>query len=178
MALEEQDAGQEAEEEAPQEPRRKRFSGKKLVLFVVVPVFLLMCAGGGAAAYFLGYVGGHDEVAAEGEGGAAAEAIPENVVFYDLPEILVNLNTGGRQATYLKISIALELDNPDMLPRIENLLPRVIDNFQVYLRELRREDLNGSAGIFRLKEELLLRVNAALHPAHINDVLFKELLVQ
>ena len=99
-------------------------------------------------------------------------------MFFDLPEILVNLNTGRRQSTYLKISIALELDNSDMLPRIESLLPRVIDNFQVYLRELRREDLSGSAGIFRLKEELLLRVNAALHPAQIRDVLFKEMLVQ
>ena len=176
MALEEQDA--EEEEEAPEEPRRKRFSGKKLVLFVIVPVFLLLCAGGGAAAYFLGLFGGQDEVTAEGAAGEAAEAIPKDVVFYDLPEILVNLNTGGRQATYLKMSISLELDNPDVLPRIESLLPRVIDKFQVYLRELRREDLNGSAGIFRLKEELLLRVNVALHPARINDVLFKELLVQ
>ena len=176
MALEEQDAEQE-EEEAPDESRRKRFSGKKLVLFIIIPVFLSLCAGGGGAAYFLGYIGGHDEVAAREEGAAAA-AIREDVVFYHLPEILVNLNTGGRQATYLKISVALELDNTEMLPRIETLLPRVIDKFQVYLRELRREDLNGSAGIFRLKEELLLRVNAALHPAHINDVFFKKMLVQ
>ncbi len=177
MALKEQDAEQ-GEEEAAQESRRKRFSGKKLVLFIIVPVLLLSSAGGGAAAYFLGFFGDYEKVAAEGEQGDAAETVPDDVVFYDLPEILVNLNTGGRQATYLKISIALEFDNPDMRPRIEALMPRVIDNFQVYLRELRREDLNGSAGIFRLKEELLLRVNAALHPAHIDDVLFKEMLVQ
>jgi hypothetical protein len=29
-----------------------------------------------------------------------------------------------------------------------------------------------------LKEELLLRINAAVQPVHINDVLFKEMLVQ
>ncbi len=175
MALKEQDADLE-EEETPAEPPRKRLGGTKLVVFVVLPVFLLLLAGGGAGAYFLGYFGGNDAVAEEGS--EAAETVPEDVVFFDLPEILVNLNTGRRQSTYLKISIALELDNSDILPRIESLLPRVIDNFQVYLRELRREDLSGSAGIFRLKEELLLRVNAALHPAQIRDVLFKEMLVQ
>lgn len=177
MALKEQDADLE-EEETLAEPPRKRLGGKKLVVFVVLPVFLLLLAGGGAGAYFLGYFGGNDAVAVEGEGSEAAETAPEDVVFFDLPEILVNLNTGRSQSTYLKISIALELDNSDILPRIESLLPRVIDNFQVYLRELRREDLSGSAGIFRLKEELLLRVNAALHPAQIRDVLFKEILVQ
>ncbi len=58
------------------------------------------------------------------------------------------------------------------------MMPRIIDNFQVYLRELRVEDLKGSAGMYRLREEMLIRVSAAVAPAKINDVLFKEMLVQ
>jgi flagellar FliL protein len=50
--------------------------------------------------------------------------------------------------------------------------------FQVYLRELRTTDLNGSVGMFRLKEELTRRVNAAISPHHVNAVLFKEILIQ
>jgi flagellar FliL protein len=99
-------------------------------------------------------------------------------LFYDLPEMLVNLNTKGKQAAYLKLKIALEIDDPATVPKLERLMPRIVDNFQVYLRELRSEDLTGSAGLYRLREELLLRVNTAVAPARISDVLFKEMLVQ
>ena len=108
-----------------------------------------------------------------------APAPPEaNVVFYDLPDLLVNLNTGSKQASYLKLSVALELEDEGGIDRLEKMLPRVIDNFQVYLRELRLEDLSGSAGLYRLKEELLVRVNRAVAPVKVSDVLFKEMLVQ
>ena len=78
----------------------------------------------------------------------------------------------------MKLSVSLELGNAVDVPRIESLKPRIIDNFQVYLRELRADDLRGSAGIYRLREELLARVNASVHPAGVKDVLFKEVLVQ
>jgi flagellar protein FliL len=99
-------------------------------------------------------------------------------VFFDMPELLVNLNTGGRRVSFLKLSIALELTDPADVPKVQLLLPRLIDSFQVYLRELRLEDLRGSAGIYRLREDLLARVNEAAKPVKIKDVLFKEMLVQ
>ena len=57
-------------------------------------------------------------------------------------------------------------------------MPRIVDNFQVYLRELRIEDLQGAAGMYRLREELLSRVGKAAQPAEIVDILFKEMLIQ
>ena len=109
----------------------------------------------------------------------------KEVVFFDLPEMLVNLNSSGRQTNYLKLTVSLEIDDPlaverleKLVERLEKLLPRIVDNFQVYLRELRVEDLSGSAGVYRLKEELLARVNAAVEPINVTDVLFKEMLVQ
>jgi len=95
-----------------------------------------------------------------------------------MPEMLVNLNTAGRRTSFLKISVSLELENATDIPRIEAVMPRIVDNFQIYLRELRVEDLRGSAGLYRLREELLSRVNNAAQPARVNDVLFKEMLVQ
>ena len=154
----------------------KRGGKKKLLLFVALALFLV---GGAAAAYFSGLVqpliamlGGVDETAAEETTG------PVKVVFYDLPEILVNLNTGGRKSTFLKIRVSLELENAEDVARIEAVMPRIIDNFQVYLRELRVEDLKGSAGMYRLREELLTRVILAAAPSKVSDVLFKEMLVQ
>ncbi len=138
-------------------------------------VALLLVVGGAAAAYFTGLLDPLVEMAGGGgeEGADLGEAI-----FYDLPELLVNLNTTGRKSSFLKIRISLELRNPEDVPTIEGMMPRIIDNFQVYLRELRVEDLQGSAGLYRLREELLMRVSAAAAPAKVSDVLFKEMLIQ
>ena len=79
---------------------------------------------------------------------------------------------------FLKLKISLELVRPEDVPKVESVMPKIIDNFQAYLRELRVEDLKGSSGMYRLREELLKRVGAAIAPATVNDVLFKEMLVQ
>jgi flagellar protein FliL len=57
-------------------------------------------------------------------------------------------------------------------------LPRVIDTLITYMRELRPDDLRGSAGLVRLREELLARIKVSAAPARVNDVLFREILVQ
>lgn len=163
-------------EEAEGQPKKTRFAGRKLVLFVVLPVLLL--AGGGAAAYYTGLLDpliGHS-AAGEGEEEEVVETGPS--FYFDLPEMLVNLNSSGRRTSYLKIVVSLELEDEADAPRLENVMPRIIDNFQVFLRELRVEDLRGSAGMYRLKEELLFRVNAAAKPVRVRDVLFREMLVQ
>lgn len=154
----------------------KKFAGKKLILFVVAPLVLLLVVGGVAFAL----MGGSSEQDAEQDMSQAAAAVdePKEVLFYDLPDMLVNLNTAGRKASYLKVKVALEVDRQSALRDLEEKMPRVIDDFQIYLRELRLEDLNGSAGMFRLKEELLRRVNTSLYPTKVKDVLFKEMLVQ
>ncbi|MCW8836330.1 MAG: flagellar basal body-associated FliL family protein [Rhodospirillales bacterium] len=156
-------------------------SKKRLILFVGLP--LLLVIGGLAGAYFTGLLnpliamitGSSPAVEGEADGGAKAPGV---AVFYDLPEILVNLSTGGRKTSFLKIKVSLEVASQGDIVRVEEVLPRIVDNFQVYLRELRVEDLKGSAGMYRLREELLTRVNVAVAPAKVNDVLFKEMLVQ
>lgn len=165
-------ADQASVDGASASPPKKKLSGKVIVLFIGLPLLLLVAGGVGGAGYFLGWFGGHTAEQ------AAQSAKPKPVVFHDLPEMLVNLNSGGRQASYLKIRVSLELDDPEAIKRIDQVMPRVIDNFQVYLREMRPDELQGSGGIHRLKEELLLRVNAAAQPARVNDVLFKEMLLQ
>lgn len=167
---------------------------KRLILFVVLP--LLLVIGGAAGAYFSGLadpllamLGGEEpapveEMAGEGAEGTAdmgpgAGGAPvDSAIFYDLPEMLVNLNTAGRKRNFLKMRVSLELANEADITTIEMVLPRIVDNFQVYLRELRMEDLQGAAGMYRLREELLNRVNSAVRPARVNDVLFKEMIVQ
>lgn len=152
--------------------------GKKKLLIIIAAV-LLLAIGGIAAAFYTGLLQPViDMITGDVEVEEEPEVAIEDVVFFPLEEIIVNLNTGGRKSSFLKIRISLELTNSEDIPRIRDVMPRIMDNFQVYLRELRIEDLKGSAGMYRLREELLSRVKAAAAPAIINDVLFKEMLVQ
>ena len=79
---------------------------------------------------------------------------------------------------YLKLSVSLELDSAEEAAGIKALDPRIVDQFQGYLRELRMDDLKGSAGIVRLKEELLRRINMSAAPYRVRDVLLKQMIVQ
>lgn len=163
-------AGEDVEIEA--RPRESGLSGKRLVLFILLPLLLLI--GGGVTLQVTGLA--DDLLRGGAESSEKAPVGPS--VFYDLPELLVNLNSGGKRPNYLKLRVSLELTDAQSVHHIERVLPRIVDSFQVYLRELRIDDLRGSAGLYRLREELLLRVNAAAEPVVIRDVLFKEMLVQ
>ena len=193
MAEEEDDADAVGDEGDGDGGKASGGGGKKKIIIIIALAFLVI-VGGVAGAYFMGLldpvietiVGPEDaaegeeggEECEEGEEGEEGDCASGRAVFYDLQELLVNLNTGGRKSSFLKIRISLELASARDKAKMDTIMPRVIDNFQTYLRELRIDDLKGSAGMYRLREELLVRVNAAAAPAKITDVLFKEMLVQ
>jgi flagellar protein FliL len=153
-------------------------SGKRKLLFIALPVLLL---GAGAGVYFSGLLGGekdaHGEAAGHGgeSGGHGAAKAP---VFVDLPEIVANLNASGRRSSYIRLRSKLEVARAADVATVEHAMPRLLDLYTTYLREMRPEELRGSAGTQRLREELIARANLVLAPARVNDILFTELLVQ
>lgn len=178
---------------------------KKKIIMIAAPVILLL--GGGAGLYFTGMLdsllgkapaaaeGEHGEAATEGEhaaeGGDHAAAEGEHAAeggdghgkgggsaFIEIPTMIVNLESEDGNPRYLRLTVQLELENPADKEAVEAVTPRVVDQFQTYLRELRVRDLRGSAGIYRLQMELLSRVNQAAAPKKIKDVLFQEILIQ
>lgn len=150
---------------------------RRIMIFAAAGLVVLL--GTAAGLYYTGIIGKLlGNPASDDAAQAAAPAAPKASVFFDLPDLLVNLNSTGRKASFLKISVSLELADQADVARVQAVMPRIIDNFQVYLRELRVEDLRGSGGIYRLREELLSRTNAAADPVKVKDVLFKEMLVQ
>jgi flagellar FliL protein len=157
-------------EAASEQPKKKLFSLPSPKLLIIGGAVLALLAGG-AGAYFTLF-------RAKPEAKADVQTV-KPVVFVDLPEIVVNLaNTGAERTQYLRIKVVLELPEQKMVEQIQPIMPRVMDAFQTYLRELRASDLDGSAGLYRLKEELTRRVNASISPSRINAVLFKEIVVQ
>lgn len=164
----------EGENAAPAPTGLKKFLSKKM-LMIIVPALLLVVGGGGAGAYFM------MKGDASGEHAALEEEVPltpPNVAFSDIEKLTVNIQGADAVPAYLQLSVSLELENEEQKAAMEALLPRVKDQFQAYLRELRLEDLKGSAGVLRIKEELLRRVNVAAAPYKVRDVLLKEMLVQ
>lgn len=178
----EEDTGTEIEDE-------EESTGGKKGLIIIIAVVLLL-GGGAAGAYFAGLFGGGDEKedthaeATTGEHGEAAdpnspEAQLANMpVYYELPEFLVNLTSAGRQSSFLKMEVTLELRDQQAIPVVDANKPRIVDVFNTYLRELRTSDLSGSAGIYRLREELMARVNKTVEPGIVKDILFSEMIVQ
>jgi flagellar FliL protein len=145
---------------------------KKLILFGAAGLVALSLIGGGGYFFLLR---GKPHDAAEQQSQAK-----KPVGFLDMREMTVNLAPDSSQdrARLLKFKVALEVKDPKLIPDIQPLMPRVEDTFQVFLRELRASDLEGSGGLYRLREELLRRVNYAVYPAKVDAVLFKELVVQ
>ena len=180
---------------------------KPPIILIAAAAGVLVLGGGGAAAFFLlkpkpaahGEKGAEehgkekkekkkDEKKKEGEKGAekAAEGAagtpvikegPDGIVFYTLPDIVVNMQTADGKTTFLKLKLTFELPDEETADVLTPNLPRLSDMFQTFLRELRPEDLNGSQGAYQLRVELLRRVNLVAAPSKVNAVLIEEMLI-
>ncbi|WEF52633.1 flagellar basal body-associated protein FliL [[Pseudomonas] carboxydohydrogena] len=147
-------------------------SGKRKIFMIAGAVVLTLVVS--ALGWYVFLRGGHD-----GQHGKEEAKVAAPPVFLDVPDVLVNLASNpGERIQYLKVKAVLELKEAPLVEKVKPAMPRVTDLFQTYLRELRANDLNGSVGLFRMKEELTKRVNAAIAPEHVNAVLFKEVVIQ
>ena len=193
------------EAEAPQEgvegedgaaPAKKK--PKLMVLIIAGVAALAVLGGGGAGAYFMFLkpkpAGEHaeeakgkkkdkkkaDHGAKDGKAEAGAPVVkegPDGVVFYTLPDIVVNMQTADGRPTFLKLKLTLELPNEEMAEELTPDMPRMNDMFQTFLREMRPEDLSGSQGSYQLRMEILRRVNLMVAPHKVNAVLIEEMLI-
>ena len=165
----EAEAADKPEEEAEESAAKPK---KKLPLkLIIIAAAGLLVLGGGAGGFMMFFH--HSDKS------APAKAAAKPAIFVDVPDVLVNLSNAGSDRTqYLKVKIVLEVPDAHEVDQIKPLMPRVIDAFQTYLRELRPTDLDGSAGLYGLREELSRRVNDAISRIRITAVLFKEIVVQ
>ncbi|WP_043343244.1 flagellar basal body-associated FliL family protein [Belnapia moabensis] len=154
-------------------PEKQAGKGKRKLL-LLLPMLLVAV---GAGLWFSGIVPkmlrGEDSAYA---GHAPPAARPP--VFFDMPDIVANLSVAGRRPSYIKLRSKLELARAEDAAPLQAAMPRLLDLFTTYLRELRPEELRGSSGTQRLREELIARANLVAPPARVTDILFTELLLQ
>jgi len=154
-------------------------ANKKLLMMAGGGVVALLLVGGGAA-YFLGVFSPRPQPQQQqqAQGVAPQEPARPRPHFMEVPEITVNLASNAQRAQFLRLKLSLELPDQASATQIQPLMPRILDAFQVYLREMRPSDLEGSASVHRIREELTRRVNLAVAPARVDAILFREMLVQ
>jgi flagellar FliL protein len=164
----------------------------KLVIIAAAAAVLVL-GGGGTAAFLL--LGPKGDAKAEGHGAKKAKAEkkkggkeegksaaqvregPDGVLFYTLPDVVVNMQTAEGRPTFLKLKLTLEMPDQAAVDALEPNMPRLQDMFQTFLRELRPEDLSGSQGSYQLRMEILRRVNLVIAPSKANAVLIEEMLI-
>ncbi len=201
----EAEGGEGTEGEVSPEAKRKR--KRKLIIIAAIGAVLLLGMGAAVyftgllpwqakteATNKKGKKKKKGEEAERGTTGSSAKGVKQNlndwvpgvvpghegdeVVYFNLPEFLVNLNTSGKQTSFIKMKVTLEAATDGDTDSIESRMPRIVDSFNTYMRELRTSDLAGSAGLYRLREELLLRVNKTIYPSKVSDILFREIIIQ
>lgn len=183
------DAGVEGEA-----PAAKKKLPLKMLLIAGAAALVVVGGGGGAAFVFMKP---NPEAAAgkahgkkpkkgkkeekkggkEEKGAAIVREGPDGVVFYTMPDVVVNMQTADGRPTFLKLKLTLELPNEDAVEELDPNMPRLQDMFQSFLRELRPEDLSGSQGSYQLRMEILRRVNLVISPSRANAVLIEEMLI-
>ena len=161
------DEGDESVAAEKIQPARK----KKGKLIIIAAAGLLLAGGGGAAAWtMLGSSGG------DGEHSEAVE--PKAGTYVEVPPMTVNLRSNDGKPRFLKLRFILVAADAGNEDKINEKLPLILDGFQPFLRELRPEDLAGSAAVFRLKEEMLTRATRVAGPGIVTDVLIQDLIQQ
>ncbi len=201
-AVKEGEAAVEGDDAAA--PKKKKLP----LLFIIAPVALLVLGGGGAAAFFMlkpkpaeahGAAaeaehgaekadkkedkkgGGHGGGGKEGEADPSLGVIsdgPDGVTFYTLPDMVMNIQSADGRPTFLKLKLTLEMQDAGVASHLQEEMPRLQDMFTGFVRELRPEDLSGSAGTYQLRAEILRRVNLIAAPGKVDAVLIEEMLVQ
>lgn len=155
----------------------------KLVIIIGAAAIVVLLGGAGLYVFLSSssapVVNAQSGVAGATSDGHGGTIVAGHTFIFNLPPMIVNLsNDEGQKGAFMKLTVALEVANEQVMLDIQPSMAKVVDAFQVYLRELRRSDLEGSAGVYRLKEELLRRVNVAIYPNRVESILFKEILVQ
>ncbi len=156
----------------------KPSGSRKKLLLIAVPVLLLAVGAGGWFSGLIPSLLGHKAAGAKPTAAAEAPKEAASAVYVDVPPIVANLNVAGKRQTYLKLHAKLELPGHADETAVQAAMPRIMDLFQTYLRDMRPEELRGSEGSYRLREELIGRATIAVAPARVTDVLFVEMLIE
>jgi flagellar protein FliL len=157
----------------------------KLVILIVGATLLVGLGGTIAYVKFSGHkeessesqqsaTSGKQEAAA-GKSQSTATSAPGAI--YDVDPFIVNL-ADVPESRYLKLTVKLELDRPEISTELGARVPQVRDTILILLSSKDVASLRTPQGKFQLRDELTLRVNALLPKGGVRSAYFTEFVVQ
>ena len=155
------------------ELRQEKPKNRKKILILAGGAALLLAVAGGGAWWAL-----HDRASEAAASSTVPAAGTDSSSYIEVPPIIVNLRSGDGQPRFLRLRFIIVAADAGQVNRINDRLPVVLDALQPFLRELRPDDLNGSAAVFRIKEAILARATQALGTGTVRDVLIQDLVQQ
>ncbi len=150
----------------------------KTILIIIISVVVLFMGMVGAGFFIL-----WDKIAQIPQDPSMIEGITaeenENVIgpLYALDTMIVNLSDHGGKR-YLRVTMALELSDPEDVTIIESRLPQVRDAILMILPSKKYDDVSTTDGKIALRSEVMDKINSLLTKAHVNNIYFTEFVVQ
>ncbi|NYT42126.1 flagellar basal body-associated FliL family protein [Sphingomonas sp. R-74633] len=177
-------------EEGAEAAKAAKPKSKKKLIIIGAAAGVVLLGGGGGAAFMLsggsakaetadsGHAKTEEKAAEGGHGDSGGEAAAGKDAYVDVPAFMVNLRSPDGQARFLKLHFMIVPADGIAPDTMKEKLPLLLDSFQPFLRELRPEDLAGSAAVFRIKEEMMVRATATLGDGQVKDILIQDLVQQ
>jgi len=158
-----------AETENTEKDPPKKASKLPLILGLALA---LAGGGGGFYAVYSGMI-----LAADGPAPASGEEMPDrvkampDVAFVPVDPMVISL--GSSTARHLRFQAQLEVGAP-YEAEVTELMPRVVDVLNSYLRALEPEDIETSSALIRLRAQMLRRVQIVTGGDRVRDLLIME----
>ena len=103
----------------------------------------------------------------------------ENVIgpLYPLDTMIVNLSDDGGKR-YLRVTMALELSDPESVDTIESRLPQIRDAVLMILPTKTYDDVSTTDGKIALRNQIMEKINTLMTKGRLNNIYFTEFVVQ
>jgi len=98
-------------------------------------------------------------------------------LMFPLEPFIINLaNSKGNK--FLKLQVSLELSSPKVRKEVNENIQKISDSILILLSSKSFEDIYSVRGKFKLKDEIISRVNRFLVLGHVEEAYFKEFVIQ
>jgi|CXWL01.1.fsa_nt_gi flagellar FliL protein len=170
---------------ADEKPAAAPSGGMPIKLVMMIVAAALLVGLGGAFAYFKLFAAHPEEPKAEaaasekpghGEAKESKEAKGPGTIM-DIDPFVVNLADAG-EVRYLKVTLKLELERPEIQAEITARTPQVRDAILILLSSKDSASVHSTQGKLQLRDELTNRINTTLPKGGVRTMYFTEFVVQ
>ena len=174
MAKDESSREKKSTDEKPAPKSRKK------TIFIIGGISVLIVAIAASVSVFL-YMHNHS-----GEGDAADAAtdkketsagVKKTLTIYPLEPFIVNIHD-GTELRYLKIKLEFEIAGPTAKEEIDPFQSPLRDAILVLLSGKNLDEITGTDGKNKLRDEVMATVSKVVPPGKINRVYFTDFVVQ